>query len=91
MLAAQEFAMEADTWFIRRLEKNAAKREKLIAKYRAKLDKYEEKHRQGKVTRAKLEMKKKHFEQKIRYSSAKLHQYRGQIGKERRKESEQST
>jgi len=76
---------QASSWFIRRMERGVAKREKKIAKLREKMATAESKHAQGKMTRAKLEKKKQHYEANIRALSAKVNTYRGAIGKERRR------
>lgn len=81
---------QASNWYIRRLEKGVAKREKKIVKLRAKIEAYERKHDVGKITRAKYEMKKAEFESKIRVMAARVSTFRGAIGKERRKLEQES-
>lgn len=76
---------QQSNWYIRRLEKGVAKREKKITKLRAKIEDYEQRHETGKITRAKYEMKKAEIESKIRVLAARVSTYRGAIGKERRK------
>lgn len=76
---------QATSWFIRRLEKGVAKREKKILKLRAKMENNEKAYHAGKITRAKLEKKKQAIEARIRVLSAKVNTFRGNIGKERRK------
>jgi chromosome segregation ATPase len=76
---------QASSWFIRRMERGVAKREKKIAKLREKMSAYEAKHAAGKISRAKLEGKKQHIEANIRALSAKMNTYKGAIGKERRR------
>ena len=76
---------QATNWYIRRLEKGAAKREKKISKLRAKIEEFEHRHEAGKITRAKYEMKKADLESKIRVLAARVSTYKGAIGKERRK------
>ena len=76
---------QASSWYIRRLEKGVVKREKKIAKFRAKIEESVAGHGAGKITRAKLEKRKQHFESRIRALSAKVNTYKGAIGKERRK------
>ena len=75
----------ASNWYIRRLEKGVAKREKKITTYRAKIEAAEHAHETGKYTRAKYEMKKADLESKIRTTAARVSTYKGAIGKERRR------
>lgn len=76
---------QVSNWYIRRLERGVQKREKKILKLRDKISAYEAKHEDGKITRAKYEMKKKDLEGKIRILSARVNTFKGAIGKERRK------
>ncbi|MBI2077665.1 MAG: hypothetical protein HYT80_04740 [Euryarchaeota archaeon] len=76
---------KATNWYIRRLEKGVAKREKKIGQLREKIEAYQGKHNDGKITRAKYEMKKSSLEAKIRVLSARVNTFKGAIGKERRK------
>jgi Skp family chaperone for outer membrane proteins len=77
--------MVESNWTIRRFEKQVAKRERKIQGLRDKMVAYEVKHREGKLTRAKLEQKKQHIEAKVRALSARVNTLRGKIGIERRR------
>lgn len=76
---------QATNWYIRRLEKGIVKREKNISKLRNKIATFEQRKEDGKITRAKYEMKKTELESKIRVLAARVSTYKGAIGKERRK------
>lgn len=76
---------QKSSYYIRKLERAAARADKKIEKYRQKIEKAKEKHSAGKITRAKLAKKTQGYEQQIRALRARLQTARGKIGKERRR------
>ena len=74
--------------FIKRLEKNIARKEKEMEGEKAKIKQLEEKFNDHKITRAEFNIKKKKIEEKIRALSSRMRVLQGGVAKEKRHQEE---
>ncbi|UCH71737.1 MAG: hypothetical protein JSW62_04895 [Thermoplasmatales archaeon] len=74
--------------FIKRLEKNIAKKEKAIDRERMKIAELKAKCDSHKITRADFNIKKRHIEEKIRTLNSRMRVLQGGITKEKRHQEE---
>ena len=74
--------------FIKRLEKNIARKEKEIEGEKSKIQLLEEKLNDHKITRAEYNIKKNKIEEKIRALSSRMRVLQGGMAKEKRHQEE---
>jgi len=78
------------SFLIKRLEKNIAKCEKEIEKIRKKIEDLEKEFKANKITKAKFNIKKRKYEDRINALNARIRVIRGGIVRERKREEEKA-
>ncbi|HDM25373.1 hypothetical protein B6U70_01530 [Euryarchaeota archaeon ex4484_162] len=76
------------SFLIKRLEKNIARCEKEIEKTRKKIEELERDYKANKITKAKFNIKKRKYEDRINALNARIRVIRGGIVREKKREEE---
>ena len=76
------------SFLIKRLEKNIARCEKEIEKTRKKIEELERDYKANKITKAKFNIKKRTYEDRINALNARIRVIRGGIVREKKREEE---